>query len=172
MPYRIPPAKLLSQTISEVIRDKRSVVSQKRFTELVLVALKKKDEGYTVSEERVRRMAIHKNLVRIHIHYRVTEERSDGGRCPVCGSGTKELQNQTLDGEEVRLGFRCLQMPLLDRSGAARPCPLHFPILTGRGHRALAKETPQEGRQVRPVEVRLNDHNKDRKEMVWSILTQ
>ena len=128
MPYRIPPAKLLSQTISEVIRDKRSVVSQKRFTELVLAVLKKKDEGYTVSEERVRRMAIHKNLVRVHIHYRVTEERSDGGKCPVCGSATKELQNQTLDGQEVKLGFRCVKCPYW--TGPERRVPVRYTFLS------------------------------------------
>jgi hypothetical protein len=128
MPYRIPPAKVLSQTISEVIKEKRSVISQRRFTELVLANLKKKDEGYSVSEERVRRMAIYKNLTRITIHYRVTEERSDGGKCPVCGSTTKELQNQTLDGEEVKLGFKCVRCPYW--TGPNKRVPVRYTFLS------------------------------------------
>ena len=93
-----------------------------------------------MSEERVRRMAIHRNLVRIHIHYRVTEERSDGGRCPVCGSATKELQNQTLDGHGGQLRLPLLQMSLLDRSGTARPGPVHFSFFAGRGNEPLPKK--------------------------------
>jgi hypothetical protein len=128
MTYRIPPAKILCQTISEVIRDKRMVVSQRRLTELVMQNLRRKDAEYKVSEERVRRMAIFKDLARVQINYRVTEERSDGGKCPVCGSTTKELQNQTLDGEEVKLGFKCVRCPYW--TGPNKRVPVRYTFLS------------------------------------------
>ncbi|QLH74571.1 MAG: hypothetical protein HPY73_03305 [Methanomassiliicoccales archaeon] len=111
MPYRIPPAKILSQSISEVIRSKGTVISQRKFSELVNANLRKKDPEYVASEERIRRMAIFKNLAKLHIHYRETKEPSDHGECPVCRSETKEIRNQTLSGENVRLGYRCTRCP-------------------------------------------------------------
>jgi hypothetical protein len=128
MPYRIPSVKVLSQSISEVIKEKRSVVSQRRFGELVVKNLKKKDAEYSASEERIRRMAIFRNLARIHIHYRETKEPSRNGKCPVCGSETKEIHNQTLFGEEVKLGFRCTRCPFW--TGPNRRIPVRYTFIS------------------------------------------
>lgn len=128
MPYRIPSVKVLSQSISEVIKVKGSVISQRRFTELVVKNLKKKDAEYSASEERVRRMAIFRNLARIHIHYRETKELSRSGKCPVCGSETKDIQNQTLFGEEVKLGFKCSRCPFW--TGPNRRVPVRYTFIS------------------------------------------
>ena len=128
MPYRIPPAKVLAQTISEVIKEKRTVISQRYFSELVNQRLKRIDVDYSASEERIRRMAIFKNLTRIHIHYRDTKEPSDGGVCPVCGSETKELVNKTLNNEPVKLGYRCTRCPYW--TGPNRRVPVRYTFLS------------------------------------------
>jgi hypothetical protein len=128
MPYRIPPVKVLSQSISDVIKEKGSVVSQRKFSELVVKKLKVKDQEYSASEERIRRMAIFRNLARIHIHYRDTKEPASNGKCPVCGSETKEIHNQTLLGEAVKLGFKCVKCPFW--TGPNRRVPVRYTFLS------------------------------------------
>jgi len=128
MPYRIPPVKILSQSISEVIRDKGTVVSQRKFTELVNANLKKKDPEYSASGERIRRVAIFKGLARLHIHYRETKEPSDHSNCPVCRSETKEIRNQTLTGENVMLGFRCTKCPYW--TGPDKRVPVRYTFIS------------------------------------------
>lgn len=128
MPYRIPSVKVLSQSIAEVVKEKGTVVSQRKFSQLVLVKLKAKDQEYSASEERIRRTAIFRNLARIHIHYRETKEPSKNGKCPVCGSETKEIHNQTLLGENVKLGFRCVRCPYW--TGPNRRVPVRYTFLS------------------------------------------
>ena len=111
MAYRIPSPKVLEDSIRRVIREQQSIPSQRRFTELVLEDLKKKNPEYKVGEVRLRRMALHRNLAKVTIQYRETRELSHKGRCPVCASPTEELHNLTLDDKRVELGFKCKKCP-------------------------------------------------------------
>ncbi|OPY33110.1 MAG: hypothetical protein A4E32_00783 [Methanomassiliicoccales archaeon PtaU1.Bin124] len=128
MPYRIPPVKVLSQSITEVIKEKGMVISQRRFSELVLKKLKDKDPEFSASEERIRRTAIFRNLARIQINYRETKDEARNGKCPVCGSETKEIHNQTLLGEDVKLGFKCVRCPYW--TGPNRRVPVRYTFLS------------------------------------------
>jgi len=111
MVYRIPSAKVLEDSIRRVIREQQSISSQRRFTELVLEDLKRKNPDYKVGEVRMRKMALHRNLAKVTILYRETKETSHKGRCPVCTSPTEELHNLTLDDKKVELGFKCTKCP-------------------------------------------------------------
>ncbi|MEI6797219.1 MAG: hypothetical protein WCK39_10180 [Methanomassiliicoccales archaeon] len=124
MPYRIPSVKMLSQTISEVLREKRTVSSQSRLAEAVNERLRKLDPAYTASEERIRKLAIFKSLARVHIHYRDTKKRSEKACCPVCGSDTVEIMNKTLNDERVELGFRCVKCPYW--TGPSKRVPVRY----------------------------------------------
>jgi hypothetical protein len=127
MPYRIPPAKVLAQTISEVIRDKRTISSQSRLAEAVNERLRKLDPAYTASEERIRRLAIFKGLARVHIHYRETKDKSRKDHCPVCGSDTVEIRNKTLYDENVELGYKCVKCPYW--TGPSRRIPVRYDFI-------------------------------------------
>jgi hypothetical protein len=127
MPYRIPPAKVLAQTISEVLREKRTVSSQSRLAEEVNTRLRKLDVEYTASEERIRKLAIFNGLARVHIHYRETKERSEKDHCPVCGSDTVEIRNKTLYDEKVELGYKCVKCPYW--TGPGRRVPVRYDFI-------------------------------------------
>lgn len=111
MVYRIPSPKVLEDSIRRIIREQQSITSQRRFTELVLEDLRKKNPDYKVSEVRLRRMALLKNIARVTIQYRETRDPSRKGRCPVCSSPTEELHNLTLEDQKVELGFKCTKCP-------------------------------------------------------------
>jgi hypothetical protein len=143
MPYRIPPAKILSQSISEVIKDKGTVISQRKFTELVNANLRKKDAEYAATGERIRRMAIFKDVARLHIHYRDTKEPSDHEKCPVCRSETKEIRNQTLLGENIKLGFKCTKCPYW--TGPNRRIPIRYTFIAPQ--KGLIEPAPKRRRK-------------------------
>ena len=54
MAYRIPSAKVLEDSIRRIIREQQSIPSQRRFTELVLEDLKKKNPEYKSGSETLR----------------------------------------------------------------------------------------------------------------------
>jgi len=111
MSYRIPPAEVLAEAIKEALKSRAMVVSQHRLTGLVVKKLKEIDPSYTATEERIRKLSIDLNLAKIEIHAREAEERSRAGRCPVCGSKMKRIQNQTIFGGTVTLGHKCTKCP-------------------------------------------------------------
>lgn len=124
MSYRIPPAKILVEAISEVIREKQTVESQRMLTELVLKALKKRDSDFTASEIRIRKAAVLKTPMKLQIHYRGTTETSTKGKCPVCGSETIQIRNKTLFDEKVDIGFRCTKCPYW--TGQLKQVPVRY----------------------------------------------
>ena len=46
-------------------------------------------------------------LAKVEIQTREAEEKSRNVRCPVCGSKTKRIQNETVYGGKVTLGYKC-----------------------------------------------------------------
>jgi len=124
MAYRIPSSKVLEDSIRRVIREQQSIPSQRRFTELVLEDLKRKNPDYKVGEVRMRKMALHRNLAKVTIMYRETKEPSRKGRCPVCTSPTEELHNLTLDDRKVELGFKCTKCPFW--TGPRKRVPVRY----------------------------------------------
>jgi len=107
MPYKIPKADVLAEAIKEALREQSTVFSQNRFTELVNASLKRVDLDYTASEVRIRKVTLIKKLAKVQIETREAEEKSRQGRCPVCGSKTKRIQNETIFGGSVTVGYKC-----------------------------------------------------------------
>lgn len=139
MRYRIPPAKILVEAISEVIREKQTIDSQRMLTDLVGKELKKRDSDYTASEVRIRKAAVLKAPIKLHIHYRETNETASKGACPVCGSETRQIRNKTLFDEKVDLGFRCTKCPYW--TGQQKRVPIRYIF------NALIEEVPRPPRR-------------------------
>lgn len=124
MSYRIPPADTLAEAISEALEGRPMVVSQQKLTEMVLKKLKDKDPNYAATEERIRKLLIDRNLAKIEIHTREAEDRSRHGRCPVCSSKMKRIQNETIFGGTVTLGHKCIKCPYW--TGLKRRIPIRY----------------------------------------------
>jgi hypothetical protein len=124
MSYRIPPADTLAEAISEALKGRPMVVSQQKLTEMVLKKLKDKDPNYAATEERVRKLLIDRKLAKIEIHAREADDRSRHGRCPVCSSKMKRIQNETIFGGTVTLGHKCTKCPYW--TGLKRRIPIRY----------------------------------------------
>ncbi|MCJ7607534.1 MAG: hypothetical protein MUO94_06795 [Thermoplasmata archaeon] len=107
MAYRIPSDTEVVEAIRDVLRSHGVINSQRKLTELVLVSLRRHDSDYTVSEERVRHLAIENELAVIDIRCRDTQKRTAASACPVCGGRTKRIKNLTVFGGSVTSGYRC-----------------------------------------------------------------
>jgi len=105
--YHIPPEKELAQAIVNVLRTNPVVSSQEKMLFLVRKELRETDSRYAVTGPRLRRTAISTGKVVIETHCRETGDRRSTLSCPVCGSSTNIVKNQTLFGGEVSLAHRC-----------------------------------------------------------------
>ncbi|MCK4718795.1 MAG: hypothetical protein KAT70_09015 [Thermoplasmata archaeon] len=103
----IPSKKDVAIAIMNVLRSNPAVSSQQKMLWLVLHELHEKDSLYVITGPRLRRIAISTSGVSIESHCRETEERRSVLSCPVCGSTTEVVKNQTIYGGSVSLAHEC-----------------------------------------------------------------
>ncbi len=107
MARRKPTDTEVVDAIKDALRRHGVVSSQRKMTGLVLRELHRHDPDYSVSEERVRKLALKNDLADIVIHGREGQEKTKAGACPVCGGKTKRLRNMTVYGGTVTFGYKC-----------------------------------------------------------------
>ncbi|MCL1904888.1 MAG: hypothetical protein FWG19_02035 [Methanomassiliicoccaceae archaeon] len=105
--YRIPNDDRLEDAIRAVMKRNRQILSQNAMKELVLKELRKEDEDYRVSGERIRKVAVDRDILRIEIEYNLYDEMSAPNVCPVCGFPMEVINNSTLDGRDTDIGRKC-----------------------------------------------------------------
>jgi len=107
MTYKIPKADVLAWAIQETLREQKTVISQNKLTELVNANLRNMDAQYRASQERIRRTTLLNKLAKVDIQTREVEGLSRSATCPVCGRRMRRLQNETIFGGKVSLGYKC-----------------------------------------------------------------
>ena len=107
MAYRRPSDTEILEAIKDALQRRGVVNSQRKMTELVLKELKRHDSDYSVSEERVRRLAIENGLAKVEIRARETRRKTLAGDCPVCGGKTAKIRNEDVYGGTVTVGYKC-----------------------------------------------------------------
>lgn len=101
---KIPGEGVVEEAILKVFRENREVDSQKALRALVLERLRKNDEEYTLSEDRVRKLAARLGF-RVLVLKRASRRKAR--RCYVCGGELKVLKARDLYGAEVVVGRKC-----------------------------------------------------------------
>lgn len=107
MAYRLPSKEEVEHAIAAVLRREKKLPSESRFLSLVRRELKRKDKEFTISHERLRRVALGSGLCKVTIHTRVVPTRRAMTRCPVCNTRVESVKNETIYGGTVTLGFEC-----------------------------------------------------------------
>jgi hypothetical protein len=107
MAYRLPSREEVEHAIAAVLRREKKLPSESRFLSLVRRELKRKDKEFTISHERLRRVALRSGLCKVTIHTRDVPTRKPMGRCPVCNTRVRPIKNETIYGGTVTLGFDC-----------------------------------------------------------------
>jgi len=107
MGYKIPSTEEVEGAIATVLGREHKLPSERRFLSLVRRELKRHDKDYTISHERLRRIAIRSGQVKVTIHTRKSEGRRPMAKCPVCGTRLRAVKNETVFGGTVTLGYEC-----------------------------------------------------------------
>ena len=107
MTYRIPDDDTLAEAIYMVMHRHSPVRSQGLLANLVAKELARLDPLYCASGERIRRLAIIRNLAEVEISYNETERSGVPSECPVCSGTLRPVLNRTLNGDTVTIGHRC-----------------------------------------------------------------
>lgn len=99
----VPKKEIVQFIVKEVLQE-RKVSSQRELAKLVNAKLKKADDSYSVSERRVRLMALHTPGVRI-----ATATRSGRvpKKCPSCGHSLKRIYMKNLKGRKLLVKMVC-----------------------------------------------------------------
>ena len=130
MPYRIPNDEILEEAILAVIGRNLQIRSQSEMTGLVLKELKKVSDDYRISGERIRRVSIERNILRLDIEYNQHDDRSSPDVCPVCGYPMAAINNSTLGGGAAKIGRHCTRCPY--QTGAKRRTPGRYTFSKGK----------------------------------------
>ena len=107
MSYHIPSDEQIELAIRKVFKKFRTVDSQHKLRNLVIKELNTKKKKFGISENRLRRVAIGCDFLKLEIHSREGDPKKPLVKCPVCGAALKKVKNLTIWGGEVTIEFKC-----------------------------------------------------------------
>lgn len=110
MSLNIPSDERVEDAIFVVMYGNRAVESQRLLADLVRKELNKGLERFNISDERIRKIAINRDLVNVTISYNEAKGEMPS-ECPVCGNKIIEVKNSTLDGDTAVISRRCTKCP-------------------------------------------------------------
>jgi len=112
MPYSIPDDDEIEDALRYVMRRMKGINSLSKLRKLILKQLKNIDKDYTVSSERLRKIAVTSSFIKTTIYTRQGKKKKKfSGKCPVCGGKLNLTKNETIFGGTVTLGYKCTKCP-------------------------------------------------------------
>ncbi|NLL94489.1 MAG: hypothetical protein GX224_01835 [Thermoplasmatales archaeon] len=129
MSYRIPSEERLAEAIFVVTYRRKQIGSQREMVEAVLEELSKDGEGYRVSGERIRRVAVENDVGDLTIEYS-EREGALPEECPVCRGRMEPVTNADLSGRMVEIGRKCASCPY--STGMRRRVPSRYTFSKAR----------------------------------------
>lgn len=112
MHYSIPDDDEIEDALKYVMRRMKGINSLTKLRKLVLKQLKNIDGDYTVSSERLRKIAVTSPFIKTTIYTRKGKKKKKlSGKCPVCGGKLELTKNETIFGGTVTLGYKCTECP-------------------------------------------------------------
>jgi hypothetical protein len=107
MSYKIPSDEQVLAALRRVMSKARIVQSQRVLHELVSEELQQKNKQYSVTQKRLRLLALNQPFVKVEIHSREGNPKKTLHRCPVCHHQLKRVRNLTIWGGMVTIELRC-----------------------------------------------------------------
>ncbi len=134
MGRKIAKKETIKDLVREVLKRRLVVESQEELCELVLMELRKEDEGYSLSPARVRDVALELSEITVKAKTRRAAGIEKPERCPVCGGKISEVKTKNLRGEEIAVGYKCESCGF--RSGLEAFAPRKYVFLWKGGRKA------------------------------------
>ena len=122
--YKLPSEQEVIDAIQRAMARDRIVRSQTELKAMVIEELKAMDPGFTITGDRLRKVAMEKVGLTVEIQGREVEGHKAISKCPVCRSPLKATKNVTIYGGTVTLGFKCTKCPYW--TGKKRRVPTRY----------------------------------------------
>lgn len=103
--YKIPGKDEVGTAVLEVLEDYREVKSQAMLHSLVLKKLKKENQFFKISPERVRKIAAEQEEVKIFVEK--CKSPREAKKCFICGEEMIWVKGRSLLGGATRTGKKC-----------------------------------------------------------------
>ncbi|MEM5812435.1 MAG: hypothetical protein QW286_01835 [Candidatus Aenigmatarchaeota archaeon] len=123
----IPKKEIVQFIIKEILQE-RKASSQKELAELVNQKLKRVDHSYSVSEKRVRMVALNIPGVRVTTF---TKRGQLPKRCPSCDHALKRIYTKNLRGRNLLVGLVCPKCGYRGKESKWEPKRYAFEIRKG-----------------------------------------
>lgn len=111
MSYSIPSDDKLAEAIFVVMYRNQQVRSQREMASLVRTEINKDGSDYRVSGERIRRVAMNRDMLQLVIEYNESDSEDLPDTCPVCKNVMSPIMNRTLDGGTIEVLRKCTVCP-------------------------------------------------------------
>ncbi|MCD6477525.1 MAG: hypothetical protein J7K87_00805 [Candidatus Aenigmarchaeota archaeon] len=106
MRIKIPDAELVKRIIYQTLRTRGIVHSQEELADIVKKELKKLNKRFTITPNRVRRIALQIGNIDITVRTKKSK-KSKPKKCPVCGNKLTPVYAKNLLGKKIVVGFKC-----------------------------------------------------------------
>ncbi|MEM0466657.1 MAG: hypothetical protein QXL17_00230 [Candidatus Thermoplasmatota archaeon] len=107
MPYHIASDDIVVDAVVHVLRQYRTIPSQRVLKHLVEAHLQTEHQVYHVSEVRLRKLVLKHGIATVEIQSREGDPEKVLTKCPVCETMLKRVKNQTIYGGEVTIEYHC-----------------------------------------------------------------
>lgn len=124
MVYQIPSEGILSVAIADVLRQHDVISSQSKLADLTRKKLREINPAYSVTDERVRKVAIQTGVASVEIKSREIPSQKPTTECPACGSKMRKIKNKTLYGKAITLRYKCPRCKF--STGISRSIPVRY----------------------------------------------
>jgi len=112
MSYEIPKEDEVADIILKILKRRGSIESQNELHREVMKHLKRRNKSYKLTPRRMRIIALRTGKIRMEIRYKLMKrEIEEINVCPVCGGKMVKIENATLEGKKVTIGFKCTSCP-------------------------------------------------------------
>ena len=111
MSHKLPDEETVASAIRSVMNRNPHIETQTEFLRLVRKELQKVDGEYRVSGERIRKIGLDRDLIKISIEYRGSDVSDLPHTCPVCRNAMSPVMTRSLEGEYVEIKRKCTVCP-------------------------------------------------------------
>lgn len=108
MKRKIPSKIKVIEEIKQAVRRRLKVESQEELSKLVLRKLKKEDKNFTLSPQRVKRLALAIPGIEVKAKTKKMPKIKKIEECPICGSKIVPLKGRNLLNQIITIGYKCV----------------------------------------------------------------
>lgn len=105
---KIPSKEKIIEEILNAVKRSLKIESQEELCEIVLRILKRQDKNYSLSPQRVKRLALTIPGIEVKAETKKSVRLKKIDNCPVCKSMIAELKGRNLLNQEMIIGFKCV----------------------------------------------------------------